>query len=83
VEVRISEGYDVRAIAERAVRPGLWAGNGAAALGLSGDVDPADFEALSELITDEDEDQDDVNPNEAKTAESDSLLEQMRRDGLL
>jgi hypothetical protein len=83
VEVRISNGYDIRAIAEGAVRPGVWAGNGAAALGLSGHVNPADFEALLELITDEDEDQDDANPYEAKTAENGSLLEQMRRDGLL
>jgi hypothetical protein len=83
VEIRITEGHDIRAIAEGTARPGVWVGKGAAALGLSGDVDPADFEALSNLVTDEDEDQDDVNLDEAKTAESGSLLEQLRRDGVL
>jgi hypothetical protein len=85
MEVRITEGYDIRAVAEGAVRPGIWVGNGAASLGLSGDVDPEDFEALSELVADEDEeqDQDEMNPTEAKTAASGSLLEQLRRDGVL
>ena len=50
---------------------------------LTGDVDPEDFEALSERVTDEDEGQDDVNPYEAKTAEGGSLIEQLRRDGVL
>jgi len=41
-----------------------------AALGLTGEVRPEDFERLSELVTDEDEDQDgdDVRPYAAKPA---------------
>jgi len=61
----------------------VWAGKGAAALGLTGDVDPKDFERLSELVTDEDEDQDEESPHQAKTSESVSLIEQLRRDGVL
>jgi hypothetical protein len=38
---------------------------------------------LSEFVADKDEDQGDVSPIEAKTAESGALLEQMHRDGLL
>lgn len=82
MDVRITEGYDIRAIAEGVARPGVWVGDGAA-LGLSGDVDPADFEALSELVTDGDKDQDDEDPPQAKTGERVSLLEQLRRDGVL
>lgn len=48
-----------------------------------GDVDPKDFEALSELVSDEDEDQGDGDPPAAKTGERVSLLEQLRRDGVL
>ena len=83
MDVRISEGYDIRAIAEDAARPGVWVGRGAAALELSGNVDPKDFEALAELVSDEDEDQGDEDPPPAKTGERVSLLEQLRRDGVL
>jgi hypothetical protein len=85
MDVRITEGHDIRVLAEGAARPEVWVGDGAAALGLTGHVDPADFEALSELVTDEDGDQDleDVKPSQAKTGESLSLLEQLRRDGVL
>ena len=53
-EFTMGEGHDVRELfgSDRAT----WAGNGAAQLGLTGDVDPADWEALSDLVTD-DEDQ--------------------------
>jgi hypothetical protein len=85
MDVRITEGHDIRAIAEGAARPGVWVGDSAAALGLTGHVNPSDFQALSELVTDEDADQDleDVKPYQAKTGESPSLLEQLRRDGVL
>lgn len=83
MDVRITEGYDIRAITEGAARPGVWAGHGAAALGLTGNVDSEDFEALSELVTDEDENQDDLSADQAKTAEHASLLDQLRRDGVL
>jgi hypothetical protein len=46
-------------------------------------VDPKDFEALSELVSDEDEGQGDEDPPPAKTGERVSLLEQLRRDGVL
>ena len=51
-EFTIREGHDIRELfgSGRAT----WAGDGAAALGLTGDVDPEDFEALSELVADED-----------------------------
>jgi hypothetical protein len=80
-EFTIKEGHDIRDL----FPPGraTWVGKGAGALELTGDVDPADFEALSELVTYEDEDQGDVSPYEAQTAESGTLLDQMRRDGLL
>jgi hypothetical protein len=83
VDVRITEGYDIRAIAEGAARPGVWVGDGAAALGLTGDVDPEDFEALSGLVTDEDEGQDDVDPYGGLPAEAAAAVERLRRDGLL
>jgi hypothetical protein len=85
MDVRITEGYDLRAILEGATRPGVWAGDGAAALGLTGEVALQDWERLSELVSDEDEDQDeaDVSPYQAKTAEGAAILERLRRDGLL
>jgi hypothetical protein len=86
VEVRITEGYDIRAIAEGAARPGVWVGDGAAALGLTGDVDPEDFEALSGLVAAEDaegEDQDAVDPYGSLPAEAAAAVERLRRDGLL
>ena len=81
--VRITEGYDIRAIAEGAARPGVWVGDGAAALGLTGDVDPEEFEALSGLAADEDEGQDDVDPYGSLPAEAAAAVERLRRDGLL
>jgi hypothetical protein len=81
-EFTIRESRDIRELfgSGRAT----WAGSGAAKLGLTGDVKPEDFEALSELVTHEDEDQDDeVSPYEAKPAGGLSLIEQMRRDGTL
>ena len=61
-EVTIREGRDIRELFESG--RGTWAGKGAAALGLTGEVRPEDFERLAELVTDEDEDQDgdDVRP---------------------
>jgi hypothetical protein len=51
-EFTIREGHDIRELfgSGRAT----WAGAGAAKLGLTGDVDPEEFEALSELVADED-----------------------------
>lgn len=46
-------------------------------------MDPKDFEALAELVSDEDEAQGDEDPPPAKTGERVSLLEQLRRDGVL
>jgi hypothetical protein len=84
MDVQITEGYDLRAVLEGAARPGIWVGDGAAALGLTGEVDPADFEALSELVTEKDQGQDDeMSPYEAKPAGGFSLIEQMRLDGTL
>jgi hypothetical protein len=56
MDVEINKGYDLRPILEDAAHPGVWAG--AVELGLSGDVDPTDWDALSYLVTD-DEDQND------------------------
>ena len=58
MDVEINKGHDLRPILEDAARPGVWAGAGTVDLGLSGDVDPADWDALSDLVAD-DEDQDD------------------------
>jgi len=80
-EFTIREGRDIRELFGSGRT--TWAGSGAAALGLTGDVDPKDFERLPELVTDEDEDQDDESPHQAKTGESVSLIEQLRRDGVL
>jgi hypothetical protein len=79
-EFTIREGHDIRELfgSGRAT----WAGKGAEALGLTGDVRPEDFEALAELVTDEDQD-DEVSRYEAGTAGGLSLIEQMRRDGTL
>ena len=82
VEVTIREGRDIRELfgSDR----GTWAGKGAAALGLSGEVRQEDFERLSELVADRDEDQgDEVSPCEVKPAGGLSLIEQMRQDGTL
>ena len=82
-KVTIREGRDIRELFESG--HGTWAGKGAAALELTGEVRPEDFERLSELVTDEDEDQDgdDVRPYAAKPAGGLSLIEQMRQDGTL
>lgn len=80
-EVTIREGHDIRELfgSGRAT----WAGDGAAKLGLTGDVKPEHFEALSELVTDEDEGQDDVDPYATLPAEAIAAIERLRRDGLL
>jgi hypothetical protein len=80
-EVTIREGRDIRELfgSGRAT----WAGAGAAELGLTGDVKPEDFEVLADLVTDDDQDQEDVGPSSARTAERTSLIEQLRRDGVL
>lgn len=81
-EFKIREGRDIRELfgSGRAT----WAGSGAAKLGLTGNVKPEDFEVLAKLVADEDEDQDDeVSPYDAKPAGGLSLIEQMRRDGTL
>jgi hypothetical protein len=82
-KVTIREGRDIRELFESG--RGTWAGKGAAALGLTGEVRPEDFERLPELVTDEDEDQDgdDVRPYATKPAGGLSLIEQMRQDGTL
>jgi hypothetical protein len=83
IKVTIREGRDIRELFGSG--HGTWAGKGAAALGLTGEVRPEDFERLSELVTDENEDQDedDVRPRGVKTAGGLSLIEQMRQDGTL
>ena len=82
VEVTIREGRDIRELFGSG--RGTWAGKGAAALGLSGEVRQEDFERLSELVADQDEDQgDEVSPCEVKPAGGISLIEQMRQDGTL
>ena len=81
-EFTIREGHDISELfgSGRAT----WAGKGAEALGLTGDVRPEDFEALAELVTGEDEDQDrEVSGYGAGTGGGLSLIEQMRRDGTL
>jgi hypothetical protein len=80
-EFTIREGRDIRELfgSGRAT----WAGSGAAKLGLTGDVRLEDFEALADLVTDEDEDQDDEVSYDAQHARGLSLIEQMRRDGTL
>jgi hypothetical protein len=82
VEVTIREGRDIRELFGSG--RGTWAGKGAAALGLSGEVRPEDFERLSGLATDKDEDQDDEERHDgAEPAGVPSLIEQMRQDGTL
>ncbi len=80
-EFSIREGHDIRELsgADRAA----WAGSGAAALGLTGQVNPADFEALSDLVADDEDQADEVGSCEAQPAGGVSLIEQMRRDGTL
>jgi hypothetical protein len=79
-EFTIREGHDIRELFGSGRT--TWAGSDAAKLGLTGDVKPEDFEALAELVADEDED-DEMSPYEAKPAGGLSLIEQMRRDGTL
>ncbi len=80
-EFSIREGHDIRELsgADRAT----WAGAGAAALGLTGQVNPADFAALSDLVSDYDDQADEVGSYDAQPAGGVSLIEQMRRDGTL
>jgi hypothetical protein len=81
-EFTIREGHDIRELFESG--RATWTGNGAKALGLTGDVRPEEFEALAELVTDEAEEQDDeVSRYDAEPAGGLSLIEQMRRDGTL
>jgi hypothetical protein len=79
-EVTIREGRDIRQLFGSG--RGTRSGHGAA-LELSGDVDSKNFEALPRLVSDEDDDQGDEDPSTAKTGENVSLLEQLRRDGVL
>jgi len=58
MDVEINKGYDLRPIIDGATHPGVWVGSGAAHLGLAGDVEAASWDALSDLV-DDDEDQDD------------------------
>ncbi len=69
-EIQITPGYDIRELADGACGPAVWAGAGAEALGLTGTADPA---TLVRVFSGED-------PNEDEPL---SLLEQMRRDGIL
>jgi hypothetical protein len=78
-EVTITEGCDIRELSGLGF--GTWVGDGAAKIGLTGDVDPKDFESLSKLVGDER--QGEGAPAPVKTGESVSLLEQLRRDGVL
>jgi hypothetical protein len=80
-EFTIREGHDIRELfgSGRAT----WVGSGAAKLGLTGDVKPEDFEALAELVTDDEGQDDEVSPYQAEPAGGLSLIEQMRRDGTL
>jgi len=81
-EFTIREGRDIRELFESG--HGTWAGKGAETLGLTGNVRPEDWERLSDLVTDKDQDQDgEVSPYEAKPAGGFSLIEQMRLDGTL
>lgn len=80
-EFTIREGHGIRELF--GTGRATWVGSGAADLGLTGDVGPDDFEALSELVTDEDEDQDDVNPHATLPTEAIAVIERLRRDGLL
>lgn len=59
-EFTIREGHDIRELSGSG--RGTWAGSGAADLGLTGDVDPADFEALSDLVADDEDQADEPEP---------------------
>ena len=82
VEVTIREGRDIRELFGSG--RGTWTGKGAAALGLSGEVRQEDFELLSELVTEQDEDQDNEERHDGREPVGvPSLIEQMRQDGTL
>jgi hypothetical protein len=87
MDVQISRCGDLRSIVEGAVRPGVWVGDGVAHLGLTGDVDPADWDALSDLVTDDEDQADERAPMPWETAkysaEGRAIVERLRRDGLL
>ena len=80
-EVTIKEGRDIRELLGSG--RGTWTGDGAARLELTGEVDLKDWKRLSKLVSDEDEDQDDEDAPQTRTDERVSLLEQLRRDGVL
>lgn len=42
-DIRISAGYDIRALTDKAEGPVVWAGSGAEAMGLTGVAEPADL----------------------------------------
>ena len=59
-EFSIRKSHDIRELsgADHSAR----AGAGAAALGLTGEVNPADFEALSDLVTNDEDQADEPSP---------------------
>ena len=59
-EFTIREGHDIRELSGSG--RGTWAGSGAADLGLTGNVDPTDFEALSDLAADDEDQVDEPEP---------------------
>lgn len=83
-EFTIREGHDIRELS--GAGRGTWAGSGPADLGLTGDVDPADFEALSELAANDEDQADDPEPMPWElpgyAAEGCAIAKRLRRDGL-
>ena len=55
MDVEINKGYDLRPILDGAARPGVLGWGWCCPLGLAGDVDPADWDVLSDLVTDDDD----------------------------
>ncbi len=80
-EFSIRNGQDIRELSE--AEHSAWAGAGADTLGLTGQVNPADFEALSDLVSDDEDQADEVGSYEAQPTSGVSLIEQMRSDGTL
>ena len=84
-EFTIKEGHDIQELFESG--GGTWTGDGAPHPGLSGGVDPADWEALSNLVTDDEDQAEEPAPMPwylpEYAAEGRAVVERLRRDGLV
>jgi hypothetical protein len=97
LEVKFSEGRDIREVLECADGNGIWDGKGAEALGLTGKIQPGDIDRLeataATVVDDNDRDDDDETQLSAVnlmpweipeySAAGKAIAAKLRRDGVI